>query len=89
MMTRLPARLVMRGSSIASLRAANVRSASMPVSFGATRTRSVRSGLTTSTLIGPTRVSVRSRGASREADTVNCRPSRTTLTAASMTRRFG
>jgi hypothetical protein len=39
--------------------------------------------------IGPTRVSARSTGARREARSAHCRPPRTTLNAASITRRFG
>ena len=66
------------------------RSPASPQSFGATRTRSTRSGSTTSTVIGPTRRLGRARrGASREARTTHCRPPRTTLNAASITRRFG
>ena len=89
-MTRRPAtRWVKRGSSIGAVRAANVSSPRRPQSLSATVRRSVRSGSTTSTVIGPTVVSVRSVGARRDARTTHCFPPRTTLNAASMTRRFG
>jgi hypothetical protein len=50
----------------------------------------VCSGSTTSTRIGPTFVaSRRSAGARRDDSTDDCTPSRTTLNAASATKRFG
>jgi hypothetical protein len=87
--TRPPSREVKRGSSTGPVRAWNTASASIPVSFGATRTRSRRIGSSTSTESGPTRVSPRSRGARPEAWSETWTPPRTTLKEASITLRFG
>ena len=76
-------------SSIAEVRARKTSSQAIRPGLGATRSRSVRSGSITSTATGPTRVSLRSTGASREAWIESCRPSTTTLKEASITRRFG
>ena len=84
-----PATSVWRGSSIAIVRASQVRSASIPRCAASTRKRVVRSGSTTSTEIGPTRVAVRSAGSRADAKKDRCTPSRRTLNAASMMSRFG
>ncbi len=89
MISRPSSYITFFGSSTGTLRAANTRSHSMPVSFGARRTRTRRSGCCTSMASGPTTVWARSWGARREPWKLCCTPPTTTLKCPSITRRFG
>ena len=75
---------------MALVRAENVRSQLSPDSLSSNTTRARRSGSTISNRNGPTVMSVRSRGARRDARNACCRPPRdVTLNAQSWTRRWG
>lgn len=87
--TRSNERMKWRGSSKAGMAPSKTTSISISCGFGSTITRRRFSPSSTSTRIGPTRVSMRSAPSSRDARTTRWMPLRVATANASCTDRFG